>query len=75
MGKVQYLFPLETCKDNRGLGAGGQAMHERGYSPCLHSLADWVAEIYFIVVAREEKPLISRHFAISNIFSMLKWVL
>lgn len=73
MGKLPYAFPLETSKDNRGLGPGGQ--NEKGCSPCLYSLEDWVAETYFIVVAREESPLISRHFAISNISSMLKWVL
>lgn len=52
MGKLPYPFPLHTSKENRGLGAGWQ--NEKDYSPCLFSLADWVAETYFITVEREK---------------------
>lgn len=56
MGKLPYPFPLETSKDNRTRDWRTECgQYERGYSPCLYSLADWIAETCFIVVAKGRK--------------------
>lgn len=58
MGKLPYPFPLETSKDNRRLGSAGQRVDSVKVIivlACIHWPSDWVAETYFVVVAKGKK--------------------
>lgn len=58
MGKLPYPFPLETSKDNRRLGSAGQRVDSVKVIivlACIRWPSDWVAETYFVVVAKGKK--------------------